>query len=128
MSAVINAGEHDFASTLGDQRTPVLVDFSASWCGPCKAMAPALESFAERRRDQLAVVKLDIDEAPGIAARYSIRSVPTLMLFKDGKPLAMQAGMMGEAQLAQFVDQHLPRQERPAAEQDPTRPQIKLDW
>jgi len=66
--------------------------------------------------------------SPGIAAGYSIRSVPTLMLFKEGKPLAMQAGMMSEAQLAQFVDQHLARKERPVVQQDPTRPQIKLDW
>lgn len=128
MSAVINAGEGDFESTLANRQTPVLVDFSASWCGPCKAMAPALESFAEGRRNEIAVVKLDIDEVPGIAAKYSIRSVPTLMLFKDGKPLAMKAGMMSEAQLAHFVDQHLPRMERPVVEQDPTRPQIKLDW
>lgn len=128
MSAVINAGEGDFESTLANRQTPVLVDFSASWCGPCKAMAPALESFAERRRNEFAVVKLDIDEAPGVAAKYSVRSVPTLMLFKDGKPLAMQAGMMSETQLAQFVDRHLPRKERPVVEQDPTRPQIKLDW
>jgi len=128
MSAVINAGERDFESTLATQELPVLVDFSASWCGPCKAMAPALEAFAERRRNELAVLKLDIDEAPGIAARYSIRSVPTLILFKEGKPLAMQAGMMSEAQLAQFVDQHLARKERPVVQQDPTRPQIKLDW
>jgi thioredoxin 1 len=103
MSAVINAGERDFDSTLANRQTPLLVDFSASWCGPCKAVAPALESFAERRRNEIAVVKLDIDEAPGIAAKHSIRSVPTLMLFKDGKPLAMQAGMMSETQLAQFV-------------------------
>jgi thioredoxin 1 len=128
MSAVINAGERDFESMLADRQTPVLVDFSASWCGPCRAMAPALESFAEHRRNELAVVKLDIDATPAIAARYSIRSVPTLMLFKDGKPLATQAGMMSEAQLARFVDQHLPPKERPVVEQDPTRPQIKLDW
>jgi thioredoxin 1 len=128
MSAVIQASQRDFASTLAARQEPVLVDFSASWCGPCKAMAPALEAFAERRRNRLAVVKLDIDEAPDIAARYSIRSVPTLMLFKDGKPLAMQAGMMSEAQLDRFVEKHLPRKERAVAQQDPTRPQIDLDW
>ena len=128
MSAVIHASARDFESTLADRQTPVLVDFSASWCGPCRAMAPALESFAERRANEIAVVKLDIDEAPRIADQHSIRSVPTLMLFKDGKPLARQAGMMSEPQLAQFVDRHLPRKERPVVEQDPTRPQIKLDW
>jgi thioredoxin len=125
MSAVIHAGR-DFDPALGASK-PVLVDFSASWCGPCKAMAPALEAFAARR-DDLDVVKLDIDEAPSVAERYSIRSVPTLMLFKDGKPLATQTGMMGEAQLNRFVDQNLPPQERPVVEQDPTRPQINLDW
>ncbi|MDM0077009.1 thioredoxin [Variovorax sp. J22R24] len=127
MSAVIHAGERDFESTLAAQQNPVLVDFSASWCGPCQAMAPALESFAERRRQELAVVKVDIDEAPSIAAKYAIRSVPTLMLFHQSQKLAMQPGMMSESQLAAFVDRHLPR--RPAAvQQDPGRPQIDLDW
>lgn len=85
MSAVIHAGERDFDSTLAAQQHPVLVDFSASWCGPCQAMAPALESFAERRRQELSVVKVDIDEAPSIAAKYAIRSVPTLMLVHQAR-------------------------------------------
>jgi len=127
MPAVFHTSEGDFEATLV-AHNPALVDFSASWCGPCRAMAPALEAFAKRRRDSLAVIKVDIDEAPGIAARYSIRSVPTLMLFKNGKPLAMQAGMMSETQLDRFVDEHLPAPERPIAQQDPARPQIKLDW
>jgi thioredoxin 1 len=83
MSAVIDAGGRDFEPTLAAQDRPVLVDFSASWCGPCKAMAPALEAFAECRYNELAVVKIDIDEAPGIASKYAIRSVPTLMLFME---------------------------------------------
>ncbi|MGZ5716015.1 MAG: thioredoxin family protein [Caldimonas sp.] len=83
MSAVIDAGERYFESTLAAQDRPVLVDFSASWCGRCKAMAPTLEAFAERRCNELAVVKIDIDEAPGIASKYAIRSVPTLMLFME---------------------------------------------
>ena len=127
MSAVIHAGERDFESTLAAQQQPVLVDFSASWCAPCKAMAPALESFAERRRQDLAVVKVDIDEAPSIAAKYAIRSVPTLMLVHQGQTLAMHSGMMSESQLADFVDRHLPRQ-RTVVQQDPARPQIDLDW
>jgi thioredoxin 1 len=126
MPAVKEISGRDFESALASH-DPVLVDFSASWCGPCKAMAPVLESFAARRPD-LSVVKLDIDEAPSIASRYSVRSVPTLMLFKDGKPVASQAGMVGEAQLARFVDDRMPRTERAPVEQDPSRPQIKLDW
>ncbi|MDB5856519.1 MAG: trxA [Ramlibacter sp.] len=127
MSAVIEAGERDFDSALAGPK-PFLVDFSASWCGPCKAMAPALEAFAERRSNDLPVLKVDIDAAPGLANRYGIRSVPTLMLFKDGKPVATQPGMMSESQLASFVGQNLPPRERTPVEQDPGRPQIKLDW
>jgi thioredoxin 1 len=128
MSAVIEASGRDFESTLASQRQPVLVDFSASWCGPCKMMAPALESFAERRRGDLAVVKVDIDEAPDVAAKYGIRSVPTLMLVKDGRTLAQRPGMMSEPQLAAFVDRNLPPAPRTPVEPDPSRPQIDLDW
>jgi thioredoxin len=127
MSAVIEAGEREFDWALAGPQ-PFLVDFSASWCGPCKAMAPALEAFAERRSNELPVLKVDIDAAPGLANRYGIRSVPTLMLFRDGKPVATQPGMMSESQLASFVEQNLPPRERTPVEQDPGRPQIKLDW
>jgi thioredoxin 1 len=128
MPAVIEASARDFESTLASQRGPVLVDFTASWCGPCKMMAPALESFAERRRSALAVVKVDIDEAPDVAAKYGIGSVPTLMLLDNGRTLAQRSGMMSESQLAQFVDRALPSPERATVEQDPTRAQIDLDW
>jgi thioredoxin-like negative regulator of GroEL len=91
-------------------------------------MAPALEAFAARRSGDLAVVKVDIDAAPTVAASHGVRSVPTLMLFRDGEPVAVQAGMQSEKQLGAFVDRHLPAREKRVVEQDPDRPQIKLDW
>lgn len=127
MSAVKTLGEGDFDSAVAATDRPVLVDFSADWCAPCTAMAPALESFAARRAGELTVAKVDIDRAPGLASRFGIRSVPTLMLFKGGKPVATQPGMMSESQLAQFVEPHLTRERRPV-EQDPARPQVDLDW
>jgi thioredoxin len=127
MAAVIEVDERGFDEAIA-ARNPVLVDFSASWCGPCRAMAPALEAFAAHRTDNLAVVKIDIDAAPAVASRHGIRSVPTLMLFQDGQPVAVQSGAMSEKQLAAFVDQHLPAREKRAVEQDPNRPQVNLDW
>jgi thioredoxin len=127
MAAVIEVDERGFDRAISAPN-PVLVDFSASWCGPCRAMAPALEAFAAHRDDDLEVVKIDIDEAPAVATRYGVRSVPTLMLFQDGKPVAVQPGMMSEKQLAAFVEQHLQPREKRVVEQDPNRPQIKLDW
>jgi thioredoxin 1 len=127
MAAVTEVDERGFDRAIAAPN-PVLVDFSASWCGPCKAMAPALEAFAAHRDDDLEVVKIDIDEAPAVATRYGIRSVPTLMLFQDGKPVAVQPGMMSEKQLAAFAEQHLQPREKRVVEQDPNRPQIKLDW
>ena len=127
MSAVIDTRGRDFEATLASARQPVLVDFSASWCGPCQAMAPALESFAEHRQNDLTVVRIDIDEAPDVAARYAIRSVPTMALFHHDKLLARRSGMMSEAQLSELVGQHAPRHAR-IVSQDPTRPQIDLEW
>jgi thioredoxin len=127
MAAVIEVDGHGFDEAIAGPN-PVLVDFSASWCGPCRAMAPALEAFAAGRSDDLAVVKVDIDAAPAIAAHHGIRSVPTLMLFQDGERIAVHAGMLSERQLGVFVDQHLPARARRVVEQDPNRPQLKLDW
>ena len=127
MAAVIEVGERDFDAAIAGPK-PVLVDFSAAWCGPCRAMAPALEAFAAKRSGDLAVVNVDIDAAPGVAARYGIRSVPTLVLFQNGKPVAINAGMLSVKQLAAFIERHLPAREKGVVEQDPNRPQVKLDW
>ncbi len=71
---------------------PVLVDFHAVWCGPCKAMAPALDQIAQEMHGKVKVVKVDVDENPGITSTYGIRAMPTLILFKDGKVAAQHTG------------------------------------
>src|SRR3990170_3580774 len=73
---------------------PVLVDFHAVWCGPCKAMAPALEQIAAEMKGKVKVVKLDVDQNPGITAKYSIRAMPTLMVFKGGEVAAQHVGAL----------------------------------
>jgi thioredoxin 1 len=73
---------------------PVLVDFFAEWCGPCKAMAPALDQVAAEMKGKLKVVKVDVDQNPGITAKYAIRAMPTLLVFKDGKVVGQNVGAL----------------------------------
>ena len=104
MSDVIVPGtESEARAILGTDGTPVLVDFYAEWCGPCKAFAPTLERFATEHRDALRVMKLDVDEFTGIAGEVGIRSVPTLLVVKDGQVLAARSGALSAAALVAFV-------------------------
>lgn len=82
---------------------PVLVDFHATWCGPCKQMAPELTKFARENTDKLRVIKIDVDKNPEASASYQIQGVPTLMLFKNGKVLWRQSGAMSASQLNGFI-------------------------
>ena len=86
---------------------PVLVDYWAEWCGPCKMIAPVLEDMAKEYAGRLTVAKLDIDANPGITSQFGIRGIPTLILFKDGKPHAQKVGALSKSQLAAFVDSNL---------------------
>jgi len=105
MSDVIVPGtESEARAILGSDGTPVLVDFYAEWCGPCKAFAPTLERFAEANRDALRVMKLDVDEFAGIAGEVGIRSVPTLLVVRNGQVVAAKSGALSAAALATFVD------------------------
>ena len=99
--------ERDFESAVLESEQPVLVDFWASWCGPCKTVAPTLEALAEEYAGRLNIVKIDVDEAPELAARFGVRGVPTLMLFLGGNVEASKVGAMPRAQLAAFLDANL---------------------
>lgn len=101
---ITHVNDSDFDTQVLKSETPVLVDFWATWCGPCKAIAPVLEDIAKDYHGRLKVVKLDIDQNQKTAIAYSVRSIPTLMVFKSGKVEAQQLGAVPKGQIAQMLD------------------------
>src|SRR3546814_6616070 len=97
----------DFDSTFLQSSEPVLVDFWAEWCGPCKMVAPALDELAEAYDGKVRIAKVNVDENRGTAMKYHVRSIPMLLLFKDGQVQATQIGAVGKAQRAQMIDKAL---------------------
>lgn len=93
MSKVISANDLSFKNEVEEASLPVLVEFGASWCGPCKRQLPILESLSEEYADKLKVVKVDIDDSPDTSNKFHIRSVPTLMIFSAGTMLHSQPGL-----------------------------------
>ena len=86
-----------------DSDKPVLVDFTASWCGPCKMMAPILKDVKQEMDEAVKIVKIDVDQNPGTAKEYQIQGVPTLILFKDGKPMWRQSGVVPKSGLVSVI-------------------------
>jgi thioredoxin len=95
----IDVTEATFEQEVLKSDTPVLVDFWAVWCGPCHAVAPVLDKIVEERKDGLKLVKVNIDDEQGLAQRYGVMSIPTMILFKDGEPAAAAMGAQPKGQL-----------------------------
>ena len=104
---VIHATDSDFTQQVLESDVPVLVDFWAPWCGPCRMIAPALDQLAGEYAGKAKVVKVDIDQNQATALKYHVRSIPMLLVFKDGQVQGTQVGAVGKPQLAQLIDQVL---------------------
>jgi thioredoxin 1 len=89
------------------QEIPVLVDFKADWCAPCKMMTPILKQVKQNFKDQIKIIKIDIDKNPAVAQKYAVRSVPTMILFKQGKAVWRQSGVLQANQIITTINTHL---------------------
>ncbi len=105
--AIVNLSETTFDEEVGSSSGPVLVDFWAEWCGPCKMIAPILEEIAAEQAGSVRVAKVDVDEAPDLARRFEVMSIPTLILFNDGVPAKRIVGAKGKPQLLEELAEYL---------------------
>ncbi len=103
MATLKHLDKQSFDITINNTDTPVLVDFFADWCGPCKALAPTLEAIAGEQAGRLSVVKVDIDDNPELATKYGIQKIPTLILFEGGEAKAQITGVLSKSDLEERI-------------------------
>jgi thioredoxin 1 len=102
-----HVSDSSFEKEVLESSTPVLVDYWAEWCGPCKMIAPILDEVSRDYEGRLQVAKVNVDENQALPARFGIRGIPTLMLFKNGQPIATKVGALSKSQLTLFLDSNL---------------------
>ena len=103
--AAVNVTDDEFDGLIGDSDLPVVVDFWAEWCGPCKQMSPHIDTVSEELAGQIKVAKIDVDENPIAPSKYGVRGMPTLMIFKDGKVAATHLGAMSKQAISDWIKQ-----------------------
>jgi thioredoxin 1 len=101
---IVHLTDASFDSTLAEHAEPVIVDFWAEWCGPCKAIAPVLEELAQEYGGKVTIAKVNVDEQPALAARFQVRSIPTLLFFKGGRVVDQVVGAVPKAQIKKRLD------------------------
>ncbi len=102
-----NVGEKEFKATVLDSQKPVLVDFWAVWCGPCRMVAPIIDELSEEYKDRVEFAKVNVDEAPMIASTYSVMSIPTIIVFKGGKPADQIVGYRPKKDIQKVLEKSL---------------------
>ncbi len=112
---VINVGDANFDAEVLRAEVPVLVDFSATWCGPCKVLTPVIEAIADENVGRFKVAKVDIDEAPGLVRRYGVGAAPTLLVFRGGERRAQRVGVMTKRALLELLEAQGPAPKAVAA-------------
>ena len=100
----IDVNEENFDSVVMNSDKPVLVDFWAEWCGPCKMLTPTIEALAEDYKDSSSIVKINVDDSPAIASKYGIRSIPSILLFNNGDVVEQRVGAVSKDELAGMLD------------------------
>ncbi|MGB6103735.1 MAG: thioredoxin TrxA [Pusillimonas sp.] len=105
--SIKHVSDASFEADVINSDLPVLVDYWAAWCGPCKMIAPLLDEAAKQYQGRVIIAKVDVDENPDTAAKFGVRGIPTLMLFKDGKAAATKVGALSKSQLNAFLDESL---------------------
>ena len=105
--SILNVEDKNFKEKVLDAKKPVLCDFWAEWCGPCKQISPILSELAEDYKEKILIAKVNIDENPEVPSKYGIMSIPTLILFKNGHSVASQIGVVQKDSLSKWLDENL---------------------